>query len=65
MGNNSFGVIKLTIMETILVATDFSGAAHNALEYGVELAKFLNAKIVLLYVDQPIFSNRHRRTTDP
>jgi nucleotide-binding universal stress UspA family protein len=39
-------------METILVATDFSGAAH----YGVELAGFLNAKVVLVYVDQPIFS---------
>jgi nucleotide-binding universal stress UspA family protein len=41
-------------METILIATDFSNAAHNAFIYGVELAKFLNAKVVLLFVDPPV-----------
>ncbi|MDB5246682.1 MAG: universal stress protein [Segetibacter sp.] len=43
-------------METILIATDFSPAAHNALVYGVELAKFLHAKVALLHVCQPILS---------
>ncbi|HWY37223.1 MAG TPA: universal stress protein [Bacteroidia bacterium] len=35
-------------METILIATDFSPAAANATEYGIELAKFFDAKIVLV-----------------
>lgn len=35
-------------METILIATDFSPASANATEYGVKLAKFFNASIVLV-----------------
>lgn len=35
-------------METILIPTDFSPAAKNATEYGIQLAKFFNARIVLL-----------------
>ena len=35
-------------MKTILVATDFSDSASNAVEYAVELAKFFRAKLVLV-----------------
>lgn len=35
-------------MKTIIVPTDFSPAADNAVDYAVELAKFFNAKIVLV-----------------
>jgi len=35
-------------MDTILIATDFSAAAKNATEYGVKLAKYFNANIVLV-----------------
>jgi nucleotide-binding universal stress UspA family protein len=35
-------------METIIVPTDFSPAASNALDYAVELAKFFDARIVLV-----------------
>ncbi len=35
-------------METIVVPTDFSTAASNAVDYAVELAKFFNAKIILV-----------------
>ncbi|MGZ3932461.1 MAG: universal stress protein [Bacteroidia bacterium] len=35
-------------METIIIPTDFSPAASNALNYGVELAKYFNARIVLV-----------------
>jgi len=35
-------------METILIATDFSSAATNALMYGADLAKYLSAKIILV-----------------
>jgi len=41
-------------METILIATDFSSASRNATVYGIELAKFLQAKVVLLHVCEPI-----------
>src|SRR6476619_2434958 len=34
-------------MTTILIATDFSNASRNAALYGVELAKALDAKIIL------------------
>ena len=34
-------------MKTILIATDFSTASHNASMYGVEFAKAINAKIIL------------------
>ncbi len=35
-------------METILVPTDFSAAADNAVNYAVELAKYFDARIVLV-----------------
>lgn len=35
-------------METILIPTDFSPAATNALKYGIELAKYFDSKIVLV-----------------
>ncbi len=41
-------------METILIATDFSDAAYNAAKYGVHLAKFLGARVVLLHVHTPV-----------
>ncbi len=34
-------------MKTILIATDFSNASRNAAKYGVELAKALNANVIL------------------
>jgi nucleotide-binding universal stress UspA family protein len=35
-------------METILIATDFSESANNAVDYAVELAKYFNAKLILV-----------------
>jgi len=35
-------------METILVPTDFSDASANAVDYAVELAKFFDAKLLLV-----------------
>ena len=35
-------------MDTILVPTDFSAPANNAVNYAVELAKFFDAKLVLV-----------------
>src|SRR4051812_32173240 len=35
-------------MDTIVVPTDFSPAASNAVDYAVELAKYFNARIVLV-----------------
>ncbi len=36
-------------MKTILIATDFSPASRNASIYGIELAKALEAKIILFH----------------
>ena len=42
-------------MKTILVATDYSKAASNALQYAIELAKFSKAKLVLFHAyDIPV-----------
>ena len=41
-------------MKTILVATDFSTAAHNASLYAVELARAFNARIILCNVFQQV-----------
>jgi nucleotide-binding universal stress UspA family protein len=43
---------KIKTMKTILVPTDYSDVANNALQYAVELAKFSNAKIILLHAYQ-------------
>lgn len=40
-------------MKTILVATDFSPAADNAFRYGLDMARALQAKVVLLHAFQP------------
>jgi len=42
-------------MKTILVPTDYSEAADNALQYAIQLAKLSHTKIILLHVyQQPI-----------
>lgn len=38
------------IMKTILVPTDFSKIARNAIDYAVEIAKLTKAKLVLFHV---------------
>jgi nucleotide-binding universal stress UspA family protein len=38
------------IMQTILIATDFSEASKNASLYGIDLAKSIEARVVLLHV---------------
>ncbi len=35
-------------METIIVSTDFSPAANNALDYAMELCNFFNGRIVVV-----------------
>jgi len=35
-------------METIIVGTDFSSPANNAVNYAAELAKFFNAKLIIV-----------------
>lgn len=37
-------------MKTILVPTDFSKAAHNAIDYAAEIAKLTKAKLILFHV---------------
>ena len=37
-------------MKTIFIAVDFSTTSYNAVRYGIELAKLLNAKLVLFHV---------------
>lgn len=46
---------KPLIMKTILIATDFSSAARNATTYGFELARQMQAKVILFtaYQTQP------------
>lgn len=39
-------------MKTIIIPTDFSPIATNAMNYGVDMAKAINANILLLYVYQ-------------
>lgn len=48
-------LLKKTAMKTILIATDFSTAARNATIYGFELAKQMQAKVILFtaYQTQP------------
>lgn len=36
-------------MDTIMIPTDLSPAAHNATDYAVELAKFFDARIILVH----------------
>ena len=39
-------------MKTILIATDFSPVAHNAMNYGVDLAKSIGHSVTLVHVYQ-------------
>ncbi len=39
-------------MKTIILPTDFSPAATNALHYGIDMAKAINASLLLFYVYQ-------------
>lgn len=41
--------LNIFIMEYILVPTDFSKYAFNALEYAIDVAKLFNAKIIILH----------------
>ncbi len=41
-------------METILVPTDFSPAATNAIDYAVQLAVYFNTRLILLNAYRPI-----------
>jgi nucleotide-binding universal stress UspA family protein len=43
-------------MEIILIATDFSVASRNATMYGLQLARLLQAKVILIHVCQPMLS---------
>jgi hypothetical protein len=36
-------------METILIATDFSDAGQNATRFGFEMAKIMQAKVILFH----------------
>ena len=40
-------------METIIAATDFSKAANNAVDYAASLARFLDARLVLVHAFSP------------
>jgi nucleotide-binding universal stress UspA family protein len=55
-------------MKTILIATDFSTAARNATKYGFELARQMQAKVILFtaYQSQPALpdSSLQMTTTD-
>jgi nucleotide-binding universal stress UspA family protein len=48
-------------MKTILIATDFSAASRNASLYGIDLAKALNAKIILFNA----FTTGAAKSSDP
>ena len=37
-------------MKTIIIPTDFSPAANNAVNYGVDMAQAINASVLLLHV---------------
>ncbi|MCX6295413.1 MAG: universal stress protein, partial [Bacteroidetes bacterium] len=39
-------------MKTVLIATDYSAAAKNASRYGIQLARILKAKVILLHAYQ-------------
>ena len=45
----TFSKAKYTIMETILIITDFSEAANNAASYSISLAQALGVKQIVLY----------------
>lgn len=52
--------LNMIIMKTILVPTDFSSNANNALKYANAFAQATNHKIVLLHTHIPILGNYNR-----
>lgn len=48
-------------MKTIIVPTDFSETAENALNYAIELAKLMEARIILLHVCESPKSKNGKR----
>ncbi len=44
--------VKLEKMKLIIIPTDFSPVAENAMQYGIEMAKAVNASVLLLHVYQ-------------
>lgn len=46
----TFGVKSIRVMKTILVATDYSAAANNAVDYAAQLASKTGAELVLFHV---------------
>lgn len=54
---------KTNVMNKILVPCDFSETSDNALEYAIELAKYLSSSLVLLHIDQiPVMSSEFGMT---
>lgn len=50
-------------MNKILVPCDFSETSDNALEYAIELAKYLSSGLILLHIDQiPVMSSEFGMT---
>jgi nucleotide-binding universal stress UspA family protein len=47
-------------METIIVPTDFSPVAHNALEYALHLTEYFHARIILLNGFHPFLPPNYR-----
>lgn len=43
------------VIERILVATDFSGGALGALEYAIDLARPIEAELIILFVVEPAY----------
>ncbi|MBK8953866.1 MAG: universal stress protein [Chitinophagaceae bacterium] len=39
-------------MKTIIISTDFSAAATNAMNYAIDMAKAINASVLLFHVYQ-------------
>ena len=49
----ALALIKISIMKKIIIATDFSPAAENAIAYGSQMALAIKAELILLHVYQP------------
>ncbi len=52
-------------METIIVPTDFSATADNAAEYALELANFLNGRIILVNAYHPYLPANYQAGFSP
>ena len=49
---STFVIIKIQFMNTILVPTDFSNVAHNALNYAISMAEHYQLDLILYHVVQ-------------